>query len=101
MSTLLRPQSITSDTFYYTKIDQIINPTYNLSEKLKSCMEVERDLILERLQKKVNEAWEVYFEELNGKEGFIRGEILGGSLNNWVRLNYFNCWKYLKDQSAA
>lgn len=96
MSTLLRPQSITSDTFYYTKIDQIINPMYSLSESLKNCMDVDRDYILERLQKRVNEAWEIYFEELNGKEGFIRGEILGGSLDNWVSKNYLNCWKLPK-----
>lgn len=25
--------------------------------------------------------WNIYFEELNGKEGLIRGEMLGGSLN--------------------
>ena len=25
--------------------------------------------------------WDIYFSELNGKEGLIRGELLGGSLN--------------------
>ena len=81
ISTMLRPQSITSDTFYYTKIDQIINPMYSLAESLKTCNDSERDYILERLQKRVNETWDIYFEELHGKEGHIRHNILGGSLN--------------------
>lgn len=80
-STLLRPQSITSDTFYFNSIDKIINTTFSLSENLKNCVDVERDYILQRLQTKVNDMWNIYFEELNGKEGLIRGELLGGSLN--------------------
>lgn len=90
-STLLRPQSVTSDTFYFNTIDKIINTTYSLSENLKNCIDVERDYILQRLQIKVNEMWNINFEELNGKDGLIRGEILGGSLNNWVSINTFNC----------
>lgn len=80
-STLLRPQSITSNTFYYQTVDKIINTTYSLSEAVKGCMDVERDYILQRLQDKVNQMWNVYFEELTGKEGLIRGDMLGGSLN--------------------
>lgn len=80
-STLLRPQSVTSDTFYFNTIDKIVNTTFSLSENLKHCIDVERDYILHRLQTKVNEMWNIYFEELNGKEGLIRGNILGGSLN--------------------
>ena len=80
-STLLRPQSITADTFYYNTIDKMINTAYSLSENLKNCIDVEKDFILQRLQTKVNSMWDVYFEELKGKDGFIRGEILGGSLN--------------------
>ena len=44
---------------------------------------------------------EIYLEELNGKTGWIRGEMLGGSLNNWVSINTFNCWELPKGQSAA
>lgn len=90
-STLLRPQSITSDTFYFNSVDKIINTTFSLSENLKNCIDVERDYILQRLQTKVNDLWNIYFEELNGKDGLIRGEMLGGSLNIWVRVNTFNC----------
>lgn len=81
ISKLLRPQSVTIDTFYFTKIDQLINPVFRLSESLKTCMDSERDYILERIQKRVNAMWDIFFEELNSKEGFIRGSILGGSLN--------------------
>lgn len=80
-STMLRPQSITSDTFYYQSIDKLINTTFSLSENLKSCDNVERDYIIHRLQVKVNEMWNLYFNELNGKTGFIRDKILGGSIN--------------------
>lgn len=80
-STLLRPQSITSDTFYFTSIDKIINTTFSLSENLKNCIDVEKDYILQRLQTKVNKMWNIYFEELNQKDGLIRGDMLGGSLN--------------------
>lgn len=81
-STLLRPQSVTSDTFYFGSMDKLINTTFNLSENIKNCIDVERDYILQRLQKKVNDMWEVNFQMLNGKEGFIRDQILGGSLKN-------------------
>lgn len=80
-STLLRPQSVTADTFYFQSIDKLINTTFSLSENIKNCVDVERDYILQRLQTKVNEMWKIYFNELNGKDGLIRGELLGGSLN--------------------
>lgn len=81
ISTLLRPQSVTSDTFYYISVDKLINTSFSLSENLKNCIDVEEDFILQRLQTKVNKMWDIYFSELNGKEGLIRGELLGGSLN--------------------
>lgn len=86
-STLLRPQSVTSDTFYYGSLDKIINTLFRLSENIKNCIDVERDYILSRIQKKVNDMWEVNFNLLNGKEGFIRGQLLGGSLNYTSRKN--------------
>lgn len=80
-STLLRPQSVTSDSFYYESMDKLINTTFSLSENIKNCIDVERDYILQRLQTKVNKMWDLTFEGLNGKEGFIRDQILGGGLN--------------------
>ena len=91
-STLLRPQSSTADTFYYQSIDKLINTAWRLSENLKVCVDVEREYILYRLQTKVNGMWDNYFDTLNGKEGHIRGELLGGSLGVClVSINAFNC----------
>lgn len=80
-STLLRPQSVTSDTYYFSSVDKCINTAFRLSEEIKNCVPVERGFILQRLQKRVNDIWNIYFDQLNGKEGLIRGELLGGSLN--------------------
>ena len=84
-STLLRPQSVTNDTFYFSSVDKLVNTLFNLSENLKNCIDVERDYILQRIQIKVNAMSDIYFEELNGKTGLIRGEMLGGSLNYTAR----------------
>jgi hypothetical protein len=81
LSTLLRPQSITADTFYYNTIDKTINPLFSLSEHIKDDIPIERDLTLARLQTTVNDLWDIIFTEINGKDGHIRGEMLGGSLN--------------------
>ena len=80
-STLLRPQSNTADTFYFNSIDKHVNPLFNLSEKIKSAEEIDKMFILSRIQKRVNALWDTNFQLLNGKEGPIRGQILGGSLN--------------------
>jgi len=84
-STLIRPQSVTSDTFYYETIDKLINTSFSLSESLKESLEVEKEFIIQRLQDKINKMWEIYFSKLHGKEGHIRGELLGGSLNFTAR----------------
>ena len=86
ISTMLRPQSVTDDSFYFNTVDKLINTSFSLSENLKHCVNVERDYILQRLQTKVNSMWNIYFEELNGKEGLIRGEMLGGSLDSLVSI---------------
>lgn len=80
-STFLRPQSITSDTFYFNSIDKHINPIFSLSERLDESEEIDQLFILSRIQSHVNQLWEVNFELLNKKEGLIRGQILGGSCN--------------------
>lgn len=80
-STFLRPQSSTTNTFYYNTIDRHVNPLFKLSENLKESLEIDRQMILERIQKRVNSLWDENFKLLNGKEGWIRGQILGGALN--------------------
>ena len=88
MSNILRPQSITSDTFYFNTIDKLINTLYTLSTNLENCEEVERDYILQRIQEKANGIWDIAFETLNKKSGLIRSEVLGGSINFSSRKHY-------------
>ena len=81
MSNILRPQSVTQDTFYFNSIDKLINTLYTLSTNLENCEEVERDYILQRIQQKMVHSWDLVFETLPRKQGHIRSEILGGSLS--------------------
>jgi hypothetical protein len=85
-STMLRPQSVTSDTFYFGSIDKIINTIYSLSEHLKNSLDIEEDYILQRIQTKVNKMWDLNLDFINGKEGWIREQLLGGSLNYTSRV---------------
>lgn len=80
-STFLRPQSSTSDTYYYNGIDKEINPLFSLSEKVKNSEEIDKIFILHRIQQRVNNLWDKNFEFIDGKEGWIRGQLLGGPLN--------------------
>ena len=80
-STFLRPQSVTSDTFYYNGIDKQINPTFNLSESLRTCEPIEKPFIQTRIQKRVNAMWDFNFNLLESKKGFIRNKLISGSLN--------------------
>jgi DNA-directed RNA polymerase beta' subunit len=77
----LRPSGSTSDTYYYNTLDKDINTIFTLSENLKSCIDVERDYIIQRIQQKMVHSWDLVFETLPKKSGLIRNEILGGSLN--------------------
>lgn len=81
LSNILRPQSSTESTFYYNTVDKMVNTMYTLSENLKNCNSIEKDYILQRIQTKLNMLWDEYLNLLNQKEGWIRSEILGGSLN--------------------
>lgn len=79
-STLLRPQSFSTDTYYFNSIDKNINPLFSLSEKLKTPRDIEVHYILARIQNRVNKLWDINFNMLNGKDGWIRDQMLGGSL---------------------
>lgn len=82
---VLRPQSATTDTLYYTGIDKQINPLIKLSIDLMDCEEIEKNMILDKIQYRVNNMWEYNFSLINGKEGFIRDKLLGGQLNYSAR----------------
>ena len=87
-STLLRPQSLTQDTFYYQGADKLINPIFRICEQLETCDPIEWGFFMMRLQIKVNKLWDYDFESMHGKDGIIRDMLLGGSLEyNWVTLN--------------
>ena len=84
-STKLRPESVTFDSFYFESSGKIINSLYPLSETIKNCETIERDYLLQRIQKKLNDLWEYNFELLNGKDGYIRDQLLGCTLNFTAR----------------
>lgn len=78
---LLRPQSVTNDTFYFSSVNKLVNTMYSIKKNLMDVYSVERPFLIQRLQTKVNTMWDTYFKELNGKHGMIRGDLLGGSIN--------------------
>jgi hypothetical protein len=78
---MLRPQSVTSDTFYFGSIDKLINTIYSLSEHLKNSLDIESDYIIQRIQLKANKMWDLNLDMINGKEGWVRDQLLGGSLS--------------------
>jgi len=84
-TTLLRQQSITAENFYFTGIDKDINTAVNLARNLRDSVEIETPVILNRIQSKANAIWEFNFELLNTKDGLIRDQLIGGSLNFTAR----------------
>lgn len=84
-STMLRPQSITSDTFYFQGIDKIINTLVTLSNRIKEAKKVEHDYVSARIQSRVCDLWNEVFKLVNGKNGHIKNRVLGGSLNFTAR----------------
>lgn len=80
-TTKLRPQSVTSDTFYYGGIDKLINTIFTLSDRLSTGDAIEEDYILQRIQIKACQMWDLILDGIKGKDGWVRDQILGGSLN--------------------
>lgn len=84
-TTLLRQQSVTSENFYYTGIDKHINSTINLAKNLDDAEDIETPVILSRIQTRVNAMWEFNFDLITSKDGLIRDQLMGGSLNFTAR----------------
>jgi hypothetical protein len=80
-TTLLRQQSVTSENFYFTGIDKDINTLTNLARNLRDSEDIETPVILGRIQQRVNAIWEFNFNLINSKDGLIRDQLIGGSLN--------------------
>jgi hypothetical protein len=84
-STFMRPMSSTSENLYYTQMDKQLSPLFTISLKIQDAEDIEVDNMLTRAQERLNQYWDINFSLINGKEGWIRQQIVGGSLNNTSR----------------
>lgn len=80
-STVLRPQGITTESFYFVPQDRQINPLTNISTNLKKASPIEVPLYLYQAQMRCNELWGLNFSLINGKHGWTRANVLGGEFN--------------------
>ena len=80
-STFLRPSSTTADTYYFNGIDKEINTTVNLSMTLRDCEPIEKPYIQTRIQTRLNNMWDINFDQVSNKKGFIRNKVISGALN--------------------
>jgi hypothetical protein len=72
---------VTADTFYFNGIDKEINTTVNLSMTLRDCEPIEKPFIQSHIQSRLQKMWELNFNQVSQKRGFIRNKIISGSLN--------------------
>lgn len=80
-TTVLRPKSATPDTLYFNGIEKDIHPLFNLTESIRNCEPIEKPILQDRIQFRVNRIWEYNFNQINKKEGFIRNKLISGALN--------------------
>ena len=80
-STVLRPQSISQESYFFSPIDREIYPLTNISIKLKKASPIEVPLYLYQAQMRANQLWALNFSLIDKKSGKIRSSILGGEFN--------------------
>ena len=80
-STVLRPQGITVESYYFSPIDKQIHPLTNISLNLKKASPIEIPLYLYQAQMRANELWALNFSLIDGKHGWARANVLGGQFN--------------------
>jgi hypothetical protein len=80
-STVLRPQSISQESYFFSPIDREIYPLTNISLKLKKASPIEVPLYLYQAQMRANQLWALNFSLIDKKNGKIRASILGGEFN--------------------
>lgn len=80
-STVLRPQGITVESYYFSPIDKQIHPLTNISLNLKKASPIEVPLYLYQAQMRANELWALNFSLIDGKHGWTRANVLGGEFN--------------------
>lgn len=80
-STVLRPEGLTPESYYFCGQDRQIHPLTNITINLKRANPIEVPLYLYQAQMRVNELWSLTFSLLDSKHGWIRSNVLGGEYN--------------------
>lgn len=80
-STVLRPQGITTESYYFSPIDKEIHPLTNITLNLKKASPIEVPLYLYQAQQRINNLWALNFSLIDGKHGWVRANVLGGEFN--------------------
>lgn len=93
-SSVLRPVAFKGESYLYNLIDRKYNAIFSLSRLLNAKTPIpningrkiknrkmDEPTILQSLQKKLMELWELIFMNINQKEGHIKDQILGGRIN--------------------
>ena len=84
-STVLRPQGITDESFFFSSVDKQIYPLTAITLNLQKASPIEIPLYLYQAQLRVNTLWQANFALIDGKDGWIRSNVLGGNLNYTAR----------------
>lgn len=80
-STVLRPEGISTESYYFSPLDRQIYPLSNITINLKKATAIEIPLYLYQAQTRVNELWALNFSLIDGKHGWTRANVLGGEFN--------------------
>jgi DNA-directed RNA polymerase beta' subunit len=91
-SSVLRPVSFRGENFFFNSFDKKYESIFSLSRLLhdearlntrqrKKKDKLGESTILSSVQKKVNDLWQLVFNQVNQKDGHIRYQLLGGRIN--------------------
>ena len=80
-STVLRPQGLTTESYYFSPQDKHIHPLTSITINLKKALAIEVPLYLYQAQMRANELWGINFTLIDGKHGWIRANVMGGETN--------------------
>jgi DNA-directed RNA polymerase beta' subunit len=91
-SSVLRPVSFRGENFFFSSFDRKYETIFALSRLLhdesllttrqrKKKEKLGEAVTLSVIQKKVNELWQLVFNQVNQKDGHIRYQLLGGRIN--------------------
>ena len=80
-STALRPMGINTENWFFSALDKHVHPLTSISINLKRATAIEVPLYLYQAQMRANELWQINFQLIDGKNGFVRGAVMGGEFN--------------------